>query len=120
MYELIALIILIGSILGISIILLRKIPALIELPEVVEKPQERGLTLKLKKRVGNVFPKEIVLQKTLSRFRILMLKIEKKTDDLLQKLRKKSKEKQKTNDSDKEEWQDLKGLIEDKFKDLPR
>ena len=120
MYELIAIIILIGSILGILIILLRKIPALVELPEVVGRPQKGNLGLKLKKKVGSVFPKEIILQKTLSRFRILMLKIEKKTDDLLQKLRKKSKEKQKTNDNDKEEWQDLKGLIEDKFKDLPR
>ncbi len=118
MLELIALIILIGSILGILIILLRKIPALADLPEVIEKPQEGSLALKLKNKVGNIFPKEIVLQKTLSHFRILMLKIEKKTDDLLQKLRKKSKEKQKT--SDKKEWQDLKGLIEDKFKDLPR
>lgn len=118
MYDLIATITLIVSILGILIILLRKIPILVDLPEVAEKSQKGELGLKLKKKVGDVLPKEIILQKTLSHFRILMLKIEKKTDNLLQKLRKKSKEKKEN--GDKEEWQDLKGLIEKKFKDLPR
>jgi len=118
MYDLIAAIILTISILGISIILLRKIPILTDLPEVAEKSQKGGLALKLKKKVEDILPKEIILQKTLSHFRILMLKIEKKTDNLLQKLRKKSKEKKESNN--KEEWQDLKSLIEKKFKDLPR
>ena len=95
MIELIATIILICSLGGIAIILLRKTPILIELPKTVEKAQKESLTLRLRGKMKNTFPpKEIILQKILSRFRILTLKTEKKTDSLLQSLRKKTQQNQ--------------------------
>ncbi len=117
MYELIAIIILISSISGILIILLRRIPVLVELPNVIERPQKESPISRLEKKLKTFVPEEKILQKILSRFRILVLKVEKKTDNLLQRLRKKSQQNQKVNDKD---WQNLKELIDKKFKDLPR
>ncbi len=100
MIQLIATIILIISVLGILTVLLRKIPILVGLPEVVEKPkaevQAPGLKDKIKDtlhiRIINNYFDKIFVQKTLSRCKIWILKIEKRIDNLLQKLRKKSQE----------------------------
>jgi len=107
MAELIATIILASSLLGILMILFRKIPVLIELPEVVEKAQKETLTFKFKEKIRNILPSRIILQKILSHFRILTLKTEKGTDNLLQKLRKKSKEEIEKIDKEEEEFQEL-------------
>ena len=109
MYGLIATIILVIGLLGILIILFRKIPVLIELPEVAEKSQKKILTSRFKQKIRNIFFRKTILQKILSRFRILILKTEKGTDNLLQKLRKKSKEENEKIDKEEEEFNELIG-----------
>ena len=90
MVELISIIILIVSLAGIAVILYRKIPILVELPEVVEKPPRENIFLVINKKIKEVFPKQIVLQKILSWIKILTLKIETKIDKLLHIVRKKA------------------------------
>lgn len=94
--ELIAGIILFGSLLGMGAIILRKIPALVELPEVIKKPSRQPFWPELKRKIKNTpsfksFSYEIFLQKLLSRIRILTLKTDNKTSGWLQRLREKSK-----------------------------
>ena len=99
MEELISLIILIFSFLGIVAILLRKIPLLLELPDNLEAEislvdgfkKKREETNKKEKFLGNL-SFEVILQKILSKINILNLKIENKISFWLQKLREKSKE----------------------------
>ncbi|PJE69690.1 MAG: hypothetical protein COU98_00580 [Candidatus Staskawiczbacteria bacterium CG10_big_fil_rev_8_21_14_0_10_38_10] len=100
MIQIIAIIILVGSVLGILLILIRKIPVLIGLPRTIENPQKKNLfsvfknkCLALKNRAGKFFLETLFLQKLLSRCRILILKIEKRIDTSLQKLRKKTQNK---------------------------
>lgn len=97
-YELIAKIILVFSLIGIGVIIFRKIPVLVKLPETPIEFDIKAKILKIKEKIKNwkYFPKfsfEIYLQKILSKIRILTLKIENKTDNLLQKLREKTKKK---------------------------
>lgn len=111
MMELIATIILILSLIGIGIILLRKIPVLVELPEKTEETSRENLWLKLKEKIKNIptfksFSFEIFLQKILSKVRVLTLKIENKMAFWLQKLRERS-QKKKTEENDNY-WQELK------------
>ena len=111
MDELIAISILIGSLLGIGVILIRKIPVLVELPEVIKKPSGEPFWLKLKRKIKNIpgfksFSYEIFLQKLLSRIRILTLKTDNKTSSWLQRLREKSR-KQKFQDNDNY-WEEIK------------
>jgi len=123
MAELIAITILVFSLIGIGVILFRKIPALVELPERTEKTPKENLWLKLnwlklnwlklKERIRNTsvyknFFSEIFLQKLLSKVRVLTLKIENKITFWLQKLREKS-QKKKTEDEDNY-WKKLKKL----------
>ena len=107
--ELAAVIILFGSLLGVGAIMLRKIPALVELPEVIKKPSGEPLWPKLKRKIKNTpgfksFSYEIFLQKLLSRIRILTLKTDNKTSGWLQRLREKSR-KQKLSDN---YWEEIK------------
>jgi len=114
MPELIAIIILLCSVVGIGVIIFRKIPILVELPEVSPRKKkgkeprffQRGLE-KIKK-IGPLrsFSFEIFLQKILSKIRILSLKTDNKTFNWLQKLREKAKKnKSKENDN---YWEKLK------------
>ena len=108
MIELIAAIILIGSALGIFLILFRKIPVLIELPKTAERPLLTDWWQRLKENIKNLPPlkllsSEIFIQKVLSKTRILTLRIENKIANYLQKLREKAQKKH--NDS---YWQELK------------
>lgn len=115
-YELVAIIILVGSLLGILVILFRKIPVLVELPEERVIAQER-LFFKLRERIKNsryFRPSyfELFLQKILSKIRILTLKTENQIAIWLQKLRKKSlrkKEEKKDN-----YWQEIKNSAKEK------
>ena len=99
MIELIATIILVGSLLGIAVILFRKIPALAELPEVsAESFNWKKPILKLKEKTKTLnpfksFSSEIFLQKILSKIRILTLRTENKTATYLQKLRERAQKK---------------------------
>lgn len=121
--ELVATIILFGSIIGMGIILFRKIPALAELPENVSC-QPREAFPKLFRRIKNlsffkISFRETLLQRILSRFRVLILKVENKTSAWLQELREQS-QKKRAERSDKY-WQEIKKTAnqEDKDIDMP-
>ena len=111
MAELIAAIILLLSVIGIAVIVFRKIPVLAEFPEIAGESLLRNFWQKLKEKIKNLpflksFSSEIFIQKILSKIRVLTLKIEHKTGNLLQKLREKS---QKKNNLKKDNyWQGLK------------
>lgn len=110
-YELIAIIILAGSLLGMKIILFRKIPILLKLPETTAgMPEESFFSSILKKKTKilnpfNYFSNEIFLQKILSKIRVLTLKTDNRTSNWLQELRKKS---QKDNFKEDNYWKELK------------
>jgi hypothetical protein len=94
MIELIVFAIFIFSLIGIGIILFRKIPLLLELPETSPPFSWKAIFLRIKnlfslKRIST----ELLLQKILSRIRILTLKTDSKTSSLLQKLRERSQKK---------------------------
>lgn len=123
MIELIATIILVGSLLGMAVILFRKIPALAELPEVsAERFNWKGTFLGLKEKLKILnpfksFSSEIFLQKILSKIRILTLRTENKTANWLQKLREKAlKKKNLENDN---YWEELKKPTNEEDKDSP-
>ncbi len=108
MIELISLIILVGSIIGMGIIIYRKIPLLLELPETVPFHFNwRALMPKIK----NSFPlkgfsTEVFLQKILSKIRILTLKTDSKTSSWLQKLRARSQKRK--FEEDDNYWRNIK------------
>ena len=84
--ELIALIILTCSFIGIGVIVFRKIPVLVELPETLPFPFSwRALFLRIRSLAPfREISIEILLQKILSKIRILTLKTDSKTSSLLQ------------------------------------
>ena len=94
-----------------GVIIFRKLPVLVQLPEKTY-PQDQ---LKEKevfslKRMGELAPSRhfslnILLQKVVSKIRILILKIDTKTFNLLQRLREKS-QKNKFNEN-KNYWQEV-------------
>ena len=93
-----------------GVILFRKIPDLVKLPEVSEGIRE-PLVLEIKKGIKNLpgvrgFSYELYLQKLLSKFRILTLKTDSKTSKWLEKLRQKSN--QKNNHNNDKYWEELK------------
>lgn len=99
----------IGSVFGMIVIVIRKLPVLSGLsPQTVKEP---GTLEKIKKKIKNngtfkSFSGEILLQKALSKIRIITLKTENKTGDWLAKLRQKSIEKK--NRFSEDYWQKLK------------
>jgi len=116
MAELIAIVILIGSIFGMGVILVRKIPILRTLPIERKLPRE-NLFSKLKNKIIILnplksFSTEIFLQKVLSKIRILTLKIESKTANWLAKLREKSKKKKKLENDNY--WEEFKKSTKNK------
>jgi len=110
MINLIAAIIFFGSLLGMGVILVRKIPVLRELPLEIEKPQ-KSLFSRFKNQVKTFgplksFPSESILHKLLSKTRILTLKMESRISVWQHLLREKEKKKKEIkNDT---YWQDLK------------
>lgn len=92
-YKITALIILVGSSIGLGGIILRKIPILSTLPKPsVSRKKKKGLILKSKSAIKKVNPfkdfvYELYLQKALRKIRILSLKTENKTFTWLQKLK---------------------------------
>jgi len=101
MIELIALIIFIISFGGIILILVRKMPVLVKLPQNgTTGIKEHRIFLSIEERIKkifNIFEKQIILHKILSFAKVIILKTETKIDHLLHKIRKKVKE-QKEND----------------------
>jgi hypothetical protein len=115
MADLIATIILISSLLGVAVIIFRKIPILVELPEVLpEKAEPFSSRLKKKIKEFNLFKKfsyELFLQKLISRIRILILKIDNQAFHWLQKLKERVKKKKMENDN---YWEELKKIKKEK------
>ena len=98
-----------------STILIRKIPVLVELPEISTTWSLRLKFVQIKDRIKDSqrfkLPSyDILLQKILSKTRILILKAEKKISFWLQSLREKSTKKK---DDDKY-WQQVKTSIQEK------
>jgi len=115
MLELIVTITLIGSILGMVIIIFRKIPILAQLSETPSGPSftERFRKILEKIKITKHFKLpsfEIFLQKILSKIKIFSLKIESKTEELLRKLREKTQKKE----ENEKYWQELKKSIKKK------
>jgi len=111
-----------GSLLGIAVILFRKIPLLVELPETPKKFTFKKAILEFKAKIKTLnpfkdFSSEIFLQKILSKIRIFVLRIENKIASSLQKLRERSlRKKAKENDN---YWQELKKSTKEEGKNLP-
>jgi len=126
MIELIATIILVGSLLGIAVILFRKIPVLVKLPDYNSSNTLVSLPVKwcknLKEKIKNIsvfksFSSEIFLQKILSKIRVLSLRVENKIASRLQKLREKAlKKKNLENDN---YWEELKKSTNEEDKNSP-
>jgi hypothetical protein len=96
-FNLITLLVFISSLFGTILLVIRKIPILVELPEAIEESSGNNFYSKLKERIKNTpglksFSKDILLQKILSKIRILSLRTENKTFKWLQNLRNKSQE----------------------------
>jgi|GEM_PF-4040147 len=89
MAALIALIILFLSLIGIALILWKKIPLLAQMPEVQEGVQKENIFDKIKKRTKFINYDKLIVLKTLSKVRVYILKAEKYIDNHLQKMRKK-------------------------------
>ena len=94
MAELIALLILLLSLLGLALILWKKIPVLVQMPEVHEGMQKDNIFDKIKKRISRLNFDKLIALKTLSKVRVYILKAEKYIDNHLQKMRKKIVKKQ--------------------------
>ncbi len=121
MPELIATIILIGSFLGIILIAFKKKSILAQLPENPKK-DECSLSLKcfLKEKINPIKNKiknwkyfkkinpDIFFQNILSKIRVLSLKIENKTANLLQKIREKTQKKKIKEGDNDNYWQEIK------------
>jgi len=99
------------GLIGMGIIVIKKIPVLNELPEAeIKRPMFFSkLRHKIKNNgtVKSFSSKELLLQKMLSKFRILTLKTDKKTSNLLVKLRQKSIENKKKFSEDY--WKRIRG-----------
>ncbi len=95
MIQLIATIIFLGSILGIIIILYRKVPALVKLPQNGSYGfKKHEFIVNIENRIKHhhfyLFEKQMLLHKILSFFKVWTLKIETKIDHLLRGIRKKA------------------------------
>ncbi len=117
MIELIAIIIFLGSVFALGAILHKKLPILVEMPQVSEGQKKQNFILKLRDRCKKLpvvrdVCSGIFLQKTLSKIRVLTLKIESKTSSWLQKLRIKTQiEKKKENDG---YWSEVKNEVKNR------
>jgi len=89
MFALIVLIIFVLSFGGVCFMLARKVPILIQLPEVQEGAQKENIIVSMKKKIKSASLDKIILLKCLSKIRVLILKIEKYIDNWLQRMRKK-------------------------------
>jgi len=110
MVELISIIILFSSLLGMAVILWRKMPTLSKLPERNLNFSDT-LTSRVKDGIQKMpviknFSYNLYLQKILSKFRVLSLKTESKTGSWLEKLR--QKKSQKNNGTHDSYWDELK------------
>lgn len=118
MSNLIAIIIFLGSLLGMGVILFRKISLARKLPLEVESPQE-NLSSRLKNRIRFFLPiksfsSESFLHKLLSKSRLLTLKTESRIAGWQQGLREKAKRKREIENDNY--WEELKKSTNQKDK----
>ncbi|MDP2926955.1 MAG: hypothetical protein Q8N65_02375 [bacterium] len=115
--EIIAKIVLVGSLIGMLVIFFRKVPLLADMPKTTSVFEKRGnawliLFRKLKEKLKNLpflkdFSSEIFLQKILSSFRVFALRLENKTAQWLEILRKRSRENKTPEKKDDKYWEAL-------------
>lgn len=108
MLETIAIVILISSTFGIGIIILTKLPVIKELSEESKDRIENSFLLKLEKTIKS-FLFESYLEKILSKIRVLTLKVDRKTSNWLQEIRKHSQE-NKIIEKDDKYWEKIEKL----------
>ncbi|MBL7142420.1 MAG: hypothetical protein ISS83_02105 [Candidatus Pacebacteria bacterium] len=106
MMSIIVFIVFLLSLIVLAVIILKKIPLLLQLPETAPFNWKEWLT-----GVKDLFPTgnfsfEIFLQKILSRVRVLTLKTDNKTSNWLQKLRERGQKKK--FDEDDNYWREIK------------
>jgi len=94
-FELIASIIAVLSFLGLTFLILRKVPELKEMPEPELSFLKKDLRKKIREKTKEVLKEnthtlEGILHKVLSKIRILSLKVDKKVSDWITKLRSRS------------------------------
>jgi hypothetical protein len=111
MLEYLAIFCFFGSFLGMGVMVYRKIPVLINLPE--PKVKEKRFFQKLKEKILKHYPLKnfslnVFLQKILVKARILSLKLDYKLFNLIKKLRTKDQEKKEKVD---DYWERLKKEI---------
>lgn len=110
MIELIATAILIGSFIGIVVMIARKLPVLASLPLTSEPKPGLSLWQKAKEKIKLLpapkgLSREKIIHRVLSKIKVLALRTESKTEKYLQRLRKKSRN-QKEEKGDNY-WQEL-------------
>ena len=99
------------SFAGMLAIILRKVPVLVSLPAVGEKKEKKNWIFPIKERIKKINPLKKIsydafLQKLIFKFRILILKTDNKTFQLLQDLKKKALEKKRRLDDNY--WEEIK------------
>jgi hypothetical protein len=99
------------SFLGMLIIIFRKIPVLVSLPEIKEEGERKSRLSLLKEKIKKINPfkkisYETFLEKMVYKIRLLSLRTDNKTFQLLQDLKKKALEKKKRLDDNY--WQEIK------------
>lgn len=122
MIELITIIILLGSLIGIGVILYRKIPDLRKLEDFKKEQISNksilnpGLEIERRRFLKPDFSLdstqhrlETLLQKLLSRIKVLTMKIENRISGYLQRLRERAQQRKKVNED--EYWQKLKKSV---------
>ena len=102
MVEVVSLIIFAVSFTVLAVIVFGKIPSLVQLPETVPSQIDwQGFLSRVKTlNIFKDFSFEILLQKILSKVRVLTLKTDNKTSGWLQRLREKSQKKKFAEDDD--------------------
>ena len=101
MVVLISSIILVLSSGGIAFVLAKKIPILIQLPEVHEGIQKENILNPWIKKIKSISLDKIIVLKSLSKVRVWVLKLEKHIDNLLQGMRRVIIQKKVSQDKDK-------------------
>ena len=111
MFELISLSVFIISVLMMGLIIYRKLPFLLEPPEVLASRSDRRNFLSGVRgpKIFKGFCFEILLQKMLSKARILILKTDNKTFSWLQKLKERARKKKLEEDG---YWEEIKKIKE--------
>ena len=114
--ELIALIVVCSSFIGISFLVLRAVPKLKEMPEPEAIFLKKELKKKIREKTEEALKKnsnfvESFLHKLLSKVRILSLKTDKKTSEWITKLRERSLTRTKEIDN---YWKEIKASVKKK------